>query len=285
MTTVEPTIAVSPVVQELLEGALEKNSIDEAVRHIYDNMFQTTGWKYNASVTTRIGLLLIKGEADSGMCETYRNAFREILKIYDKLRKEHREEAVRNGILAVELGNDLANQKFATRRGLTLMGETALKGNVYLEVEADGKVLGQGLNEINTFVFSGHWTLKVNGKVYDPIFHSIDEDNVETRLDYKNANGPEQFLGTQSKPIPTGEFGATFIRISNFPRFLEIVGEIAKVRKIKKHNDRQKEAHRVFAKNVENRKVFAEVVNVAAERDKITEDEKDAFDEVYALVV
>ncbi|MEA2312505.1 MAG: hypothetical protein QOE28_2473, partial [Solirubrobacteraceae bacterium] len=80
---------LSPMAQTLLEGALEKTGVDAAVRQIYDNMFTKTGWTYNASVANTSGPSYISGGKTSGMCESYRNAFAEILKIYGGLRATH----------------------------------------------------------------------------------------------------------------------------------------------------------------------------------------------------
>ena len=291
MTTVEETGGLSAVAQSLLEGVLEKNTVDEAVRQIYDNMFQKTGWKYNASIKNTSGPAYINGKADTGMCESYRNAFAEIVSIYDGLRAEHPEDAVKNGTLTIELGNDLSSQRFATRRGLTLMGETALKGNVYLQVDYDGTVFSQGLDAINTFVFYGHWTLKVNGKVYDPIFYSIDEDNVETRLSTGYADGSEQYLADTGNPIPTGEFGATFVHVFHFPLFLGTLTEIEELDRRRTSGfprlsdaSAAKKAHLLFAQRVQNRTTFAEVVDVAYRAGKIPRAQKKAFDNISALL-
>jgi hypothetical protein len=302
MTTVEPTIDLSAMAQKLLKGALEKDSIDEAVRQIYDNMFRKTGWKYRAGASNTSGRAFIDGTTDVGMCESYRNAFAEIVGIYDRLRKDHSDEAVREGTLDVELGNELSTKRFVTRDGLTLMGKSKLKGNVYLDVEPNGNVLGRGLKEINRFVFSGHWTLKVNENVYDPIFYSINVNNVDMILgdggpsdpngDRKYGKDEVQFLATTEKPIPTGEFTGTFIRVSDFPAFLEIFRSIAardkEVGAIENKTERKKAAKSAFVENgVENRKAFAEVVEVAYERSDISgikRDEKKAFDVVYAAL-
>jgi hypothetical protein len=291
MTTVEETGGLSAIAQSLLEGVLEKDSVDDAVRQIYDNMFQKTGWKYNASIKNTSGPAYINGTADTGMCESYRNAFAEIVSIYDDLRAEHPEDAVKNGTLTIELGNDLSSQRFATRRGLTLMGDTALKGNVYLQVDYDGTVFSQGLDAINTFVFYGHWTLKVNGKVYDPIFYSIDEDNVETRLSTGYADGSEQYLADTGNPIPTGEFGATFVHVFHFPLFLGTLTEIEELDRRRTSGfprlsdaSAAKKAHLLFAQRVQNRTTFAEVVDVAYRAGKIPRAQKKAFDNIYALL-
>jgi hypothetical protein len=302
-----PSITHLPAMaQTLLKGALEKTSIDAAVRQIYDNMFQKTGWKYNASISNTSGPSYIKDGKNVGMCESYRNAFAEILRIYDGLRPSHPDDRIKNGVLKVVLGNDLATQRFTTRTGLTLMGDTKLKGNVYLEVDGRGNVLDQGIDSINTFVFLGHWTLKVNGREYDPIFHSIDEDNVETRLDQDYADGAERFLADTSNAIPTGEFGATFVHVTDFATFQGIIQDIETLYKARtadieallgkstlkqigqgifrpKKSKAFKGSADIFRRRIEDRVTFAKVVGVAYNAGKITRDQKKAFDKLSQL--
>ena len=275
---------LSRVAQSLLEGALEKKTIDEAVRQIYDNMFQKTGWRYSGTARNTSGPDYIAGTADVGMCENYRNAFAEILRIYDGLRASHPEDAVKNGTLDVVLGNDLNDQKFATRRGLTLMGATALKGNVYLEVDGVGGVLRRGIDTINTFVFSAHWTLKVNGKNYDPIFHSVDEANVDKPLDERYAYGAERFLADISNPTSAAEFGATYVHVVDFPTLNGTVGKIVTLDEMPDGTKKSKQAARIFKRNVLDRAMFAKLVDVLYNADQITRDQKKAFDAINALV-
>ncbi len=215
-----PSIAHLPAkTQTLLQGVLEEASIDAAVRRMYDNIWNLSGWKYNASIPGVDGTGYINGTKDAGMCEAYRNAFRELLLVYNGLRVNHPNPAIRNGQLDIVAGNDLSTTRFMTRRGLTLMGPAALKGNVYLEVDGNGTILDQGLDTINRFVFMGHWTLIVNNVEYDPIFHSINEDNVAEKVDHKYESAVIKLLPDTSKAIPTGEFGATFILISDLATY------------------------------------------------------------------
>ena len=285
-TDLPKTNHLSPVAQNLLTGALEKKTMDEAVRQIYDNMFQKTGWRYRATNPSTHGQAYIDGKASVGMCENYRDAFAEILRIYDGLRASHPEDAIRNGTLDVVPGNDLNGQKFVTRRGLTLMGATAIKGNVYLEVDGVGGVLRRGLESINTFLFSGHWTLNVNGRNYDPIFNSVDEANVGTRLDQWNVAGAEKFLGDTSNAIPSGEFGATFLHVIDFPTFLGTVREIETLHHaLLTGSKKTKKAARIFKRNVLDRTMFAQVVDLAYKvGPEVTRAQKQAFDAINSLV-
>ncbi len=302
-----PSIAhLSPMAQSLLEGALEKNTIDEAVRQIYDNVFQKSGWTYSASVKETSGKSFIDAGKTSGMCESYRNAFAEILSVYDALRPGHPTDAIKNGVLNIQLGNDLAAQRFATRKGLTLMGATAIKGNVYLEVDGSGNVGDQNIDSINTFVFLGHWTLKVNGKEFDPIFYSIDQANVARALDPQYSYGAGRYLADVSKPIGTGEFGATFVHVTDWATFKATVDEVETLytdnaddiaalrsgstwKQMKrgifrpKKSDVMQDAAAIFGA-IGDRATFDEVVTVAYNAGRITRPQKRAWDELSQLV-
>jgi hypothetical protein len=213
---------LSATEKRLLTGALEKATVDEAVRQIYDNMFTLTGWLYKGGAIQRDGTMYTQGGEIQGMCESYRNAFHEALKCYDALRPNRRE-----GDLVIEDEQTLADETFCTRQGLTLMG-SGLKGNVYLKVNGFGTPLEEGMDTINRFVFKGHWRLKVNGVVYDPIFHSIDEDNVQWRLTggtYLTADG-SSFLRDTSTVPDAGEFESTFVWITDWKVFEKTVLEM-----------------------------------------------------------
>lgn len=210
--------------QKLLAGALEKPTVGAAVRQIYDNMHAKTGWRYDASARTVNGAAYTKGAIAVGMCESYRNAFAEALRVYDGLRRAHPTPAVRDGELTIEPDDTFVADRFATRQGLTLMG--GLKGNVYSEVDGTGVATATGEPAINRFVFKGHWTTKVNGVVYDPIFHSIGENNIGRMLDGSYQHGGGRYIPVPSRPVPTGEFGATFIWVSDWATFHQTVTDL-----------------------------------------------------------
>ena len=215
-TGVLPSILHLPAkTQTLLQGVLEKTSIDQAVQQMYDNLWNLSGWKYNASALTINGADYISGAKDTGMCEVYWEAFHALLMVYDQLRKTHPNPAISGGTLDIIKGQALVADRFMTRQGLTLMGATALKGNVYLETDGNGTVVNQDRDSINRFVFKGHWTLIVNGSEYDPIFYSIDEDNIAEKVDAKYESNAIKLLPDTSRPIPTNEFGATFMLIND----------------------------------------------------------------------
>jgi hypothetical protein len=273
--------------QTLLEGVLAQKTIDAAVRKIYDNMFQKTGWKYTATESNISRPSYVRGVKTAGMCESYRNAFAEILSIYDGLRPGHPEPAIRDGALRKELGNDLSQHRFVTRRGLTLMGATALKGNVFLQVDGSGNVLAQGLDAVNLFIFKGHWTLKVNGVEYDPIFHSIGENNVGKLLDETYSDGTQQFFHDTSKPIPTNEFGATFIHVTDIAGFRALLTKIEKLDAdlagagmFTKAGVKKKV--KAFFKTIPDRAVLTQLVATGYNADRIPKKQRDAFNRLNA---
>jgi hypothetical protein len=208
---------LSPMEQILMEGVLEIETVDAAVIKIYDNMHKRTGWKYQAGALDQVGTHYTKGGKTVGMCQSYREAFIAALKCYDLLRKSHPVDAVRNGQLDIKQNDNLAAQRFCTRQGLKLMGGSGLEGNVYLEIDGGAKALASGLNSIKKFVFSGHWTATVNAVVYDPIFYSINENNVGTLLDIRYGEGNGRYIVDKEKAslFPDDEFGVAYIWISD----------------------------------------------------------------------
>lgn len=302
-----PTIDhLSDMAKILLEGVLEKTTIDAAVLQIYDNMFKKTGWKYNASIPNVNGKSYVEGGKDVGMCESYRNAFASILSVYDDLRKAHPVDAVKDGLLKVDNGDALVGAKFSTKTGLTLMGATALKGNVYLQVDGEGKSVQEGFASINTFIFRGHWTLVVNGVEYDPIFYAPGVATLGTILNGDYSDGTGRYLADISKPIPTSEFGATFMHVTDFPAFTARIKAIADYYAannadidwmlqsnflqrwaqgmfVKKNADIVKNGKKLFNAQVTDKASFHRLFEAAYKAMAITRDQKKAYEKVKEL--
>ena len=279
---------LSEMERTLLDGALQKDTVDEGVRQVYENMHRRTGWKYNGSESGVSGAAYTRGGKTVGMCEGYRNAFADALASYNSLRKKTGSEAVKNGNLQIK--SDSFIEYFCTRQGLTLMG--GLKGNVYCRVGSDGTLLENGIDTINRFVFNGHWTLNVNGVTYDPIFESITatgQENVEWTLAvgtnrYLAENG-SRFVRDYSHPSPNGEFKFNFIWVTDWPLFAVTVNgmehlytrekkdidEILAGKEPSKWSADQKEWHDLAKKMVEeyvsDRATFLTVVTAAANVD------------------
>jgi|GEM_PF-3479845 len=215
-----PTIDHLPAMtQILLTDVMQQVTIDAAVRKIYHNMFNRTGWKYNASISNTAGEQYVTGGTDVGMCESYSHAFINALQRYDELRQTHPVDAIKNGALDFAKDEHLGPHRFYTRQGLTLMGGTALQGNVYREVDGAGNVINDDVGTINRFVFKGHWYVIINGVAFDPIFYSIGQDNVGGMLDNKYKGEGSQFIADTTNPVGTGEFGAQFIWINDEATF------------------------------------------------------------------
>jgi len=285
---------------------LEKSTIDAAVLQIYDNMFKKTGWKYNASIPNANGKSYVDGGKTVGMCESYRNAFAHILGVYDELRKTHPTDAVKDGVLKIDNGDALVAAKFATKTGLTLMGTTALKGNVFLQVDGEGKTVQEGFDTINTFIFRGHWTLIVNGVEYDPIFYAPGVATLGTILNGDYVGGTGRYLPDTSKPIPTGEFGATFMHVTDFPAFSARIKAIsdfytanqadidwmlesnflqrwASGMFVKKNADIVKSGKKLFDAQVTDKAAFQRLFDAAYKSLTITRDQKKAYEKVKEL--
>jgi hypothetical protein len=214
------TAGLTPMEQTLLTGALEKLSIDEAVVKIYDNMHKLTNWQYKGSEKERDGKAYTKRGKTVGMCESYREAFKEALLCYDTLRKQHPNSAIRDGQLDIVDGQDLTGTTFVTPTGLTLMGNK-IKGNVCLVVDGRGEKKEEGFDAINRFMFTYHWTLKVNGKNYDPIFYSIDGKSDDIVLNEKTRLAPDgsRFIPNRTIKIPTGEFDSSLVWVTDWAQF------------------------------------------------------------------
>jgi hypothetical protein len=277
---------LSPMEKTLLDGALEKDTVEEGVRQVYQNMHRRTDWKYKGSEPGK-GPAYTRGGKMAGMCQGYRDAFADVLHSYDALRKKTGKAAIKDGKLDVE--QDFIDAYFCTRQGLTLMG--GLKGNVYCKVGSDGTLLENGIDTINRFVFNQHWTLKVNGVFYDPIFESITatgQDNVEWTLAAGTnkylADDGSRFVRDSARPSPNGEFKFTFIWVTDWPLFAgtvngmehlytrekEDIDEIL-AGKSSRWSDDQKEWHdlaqKMVQENVSDRDTFLKVVTAASPPD------------------
>jgi hypothetical protein len=210
-----------PGMEKLLAGVLEKTSIDEAVAQMYHNLHHNMGLTYVAMSGDRPDGIL-GGGSTKGMCETFANLFEKGLAEYKKLKSEHPAEAVRNGALDFEIDRQLATTKFVTRTGLSLIG-SGIQGNVYLEVDEKGECLNNGFDAVNRFIFKGHWTIKVNGRNYDPIFESIDEKNADIVLDEPRNYAGGRFLANGGIVHPGKPFGASYIWVHDFKKFAATV--------------------------------------------------------------
>lgn len=288
-------------VDRLLEGALEQDTVQAAVRRIYENTFTAPGWSYSASATSR-GQDLCQGTARQGHCQQFSDAFQYLLGVYGERRAAHRLPEVARGQLEVTQVTDLGGRNFVTRTGLTLRG--GLRGNVYLRVDSTGAPLVEGIDAINQFVFHGHWTTRVNGVDYDPIFHTVDQDNVGRLLDVYYRHGDEIYLVDRSRPTPGGEFAATFVHLVGYgdfratvdtaialyqahaPRVDALVAESVVKRMWRKLRGRvpaeAAEAGRVFAA-VTDHAAFARLVGMAYQSDLLSGQERDRCLKVLRL--
>jgi hypothetical protein len=130
---------------------------------------------------------------------------------------------------------------------------SGLKGNVSLKVNGYGTRLEEGIETINRFVFKYHWRLKVNGKVYDPIFHSIDGDPVEWELEggkYEADDG-SCFFRDVTAPTELGEFVSTCIWITDWKVFENSVVAMTEL-----YNAYKKEVDGILSGSVSTKDMF-----------------------------
>jgi hypothetical protein len=214
-----------PGLARLLTGVLEQTTVDAAVARMYENLHHHMGLRYVSEGSSSLSGIMT-GASSTGMCETFALAFKQGLAEYKELKKDHPLKEVRDGALEFEVHN-VSNGRFVTRKGLNLIG--GLAGNVYLEVDGKGNCLANGFDKINRFVFFRHWTITVNGKVYDPIFESVDEDNIEIDLDPKRNYEGGRFLANPNILHPGRPFGASYIWVHDWADFSATVEAMRKL--------------------------------------------------------
>ncbi|HWE54166.1 MAG TPA: hypothetical protein VG435_01565 [Acidimicrobiales bacterium] len=222
--SIEECTAVEKV---LFEGALEATSLDAAVKRIYSNMHHNTGWVYRAGVTSTDGKALLDGASNQGMCATYRNAFNLAVSAFDSLRKAVGGESLQGGELKIESDDSLNGKHFVTGTGLTLMG--GLRGNVYIEVDGKGAILARGDKEINKFVFTNHWSSRVNDTYFDPIFELTEPPEITTLTAQKVDPDGGRYLANRHRQTPDEEFSSTYIYVSEWPAFEKTVSDMRKL--------------------------------------------------------
>ena len=211
----------SAVAKSLMEGVLDQASADDAVSKIYANMFAyaQSSWQYKASFPGSSGKPLIEGTGTIGMCETYRNAFKYMLETYLIPLTEGYEPFA--GGFNVEEGQALVTTKFVTKSGLSLLGNTS-GYNVTTEVDGTS---GAEMTA-SRYLFSSHWQLIVNGKTYDPLFQSVNTDNIEWKIteivgNYYQADGADvAFVANPTLKATSGnEFAGQYVLLSNAKAF------------------------------------------------------------------
>ena len=210
----------------LFEGALDMTSIDAAVKQIYTNMHNQTGWEYVAGANTSAQNLL-DGTANQGMCASYRNAFNLALGVFDTLRKAVGTESLQAGELKIESDDSLQGAHFVTPPGMVLMG--GLLGNVYMEIDGKGAIQARGDELINKFVFTYHWSSRVNGVYYDPIFETNQKPAITTLTMKKVDPSGGRYIANTKRHSERNEFNATYIYVSEWAAFEKTVADMRKL--------------------------------------------------------
>ena len=210
----------------LFEGALDMTSLDAAVKQIYSNMHNKMDWSYVAGANTSAPNLL-DGTANQGMCASFRNAFNLALGVFDTLRKAVGSDSLQAGELNIESDDSLQGAHFVTPPGLVLMG--GLLGNVYMEVDGKGAILARGDELINKFVFTYHWSSRVNGVYYDPIFETTQKPAITTLTNLKVDPGGGRYIANKNRPSEKKEFNATYIYVAQWAEFEKTVADMRKL--------------------------------------------------------
>ena len=209
----------------LLEGVLEKDSVQEGVDQIYHNLHHKLGVSYKAGSVSK-GKNVLDSDERSGMCETFANVMQSALMQYKNLKANHPTEAVKTGALDFEIDTSLADTRFVTVPNLKLIGSN-IAGNIYMEVSGKGQLMNEGYDKIHRYLFTNHWFNRVNGNQYDPLFESV-QGAVAITVDKGTNLGDEgsRFLKRLKDPTANGEFSATFVWVHDWATFRATVDEM-----------------------------------------------------------
>ena len=218
-----------PIERELLAGVLDQPNLNAAIYQIYCNMFRLGSngtWHYQAGSKTN-GQQLLDSEQNTGMCQSYSQAFELILNRFNVIKNGY---APFDGDINAEMSYDMANTSFVTHAGLALLGNQS-GYNVTKVVD------GSSGNESpeHRYLFNNHWQLRVNGCIYDPLFEGINVDNVAYVLGnsmfgiplYYAEDDQVAFLSNGDGPTANREFNSQFSMITGVQDIHSIIGRQA----------------------------------------------------------
>ncbi len=164
---------VPPVARAILQPVLHgrdrfdiESDPSSIIRPIYDSYWAYAGahWQYNAGTTISNAGPVLAGTLNRGMCQTFSNVFVELFNILNRVLGAH--------FFNVSVDTSLANARFYTDPGLTLIGNTGCRGNIYMQTQDGGQILTMGYAAINRFYYTYHWRPVINGITFDPLFNS-----------------------------------------------------------------------------------------------------------------
>ena len=214
---------VPPVARAILQPVLHgrdrfdiESDPSSIIRPIYASYwaYAQAHWQYNAGASGAIAPVLA-GTKTEGMCQTFTYLFVELFRIL-------------NRILGVPFFNanvdhSLEGARFYTNPGLTLIGNTGCRGNIYLETQDGGQVVAMGYANINRYFYTYHWRPIINGITFDPLFNN-DPATIHITMvtavpgtRYTYTDGTRLLCGITGVHQPS--FGSNYIMINNKPTF------------------------------------------------------------------
>jgi hypothetical protein len=164
--------AVPRVARDILQPVLQgrarfdiESDPSSIIRPIYASYwnYASAHLQYVASAREAPGPVLA-GTETRGMCQTFTRVFEELFNILNRTLGAH--------FFDVSTDESLANARFYTGPGLTLVGNTGCRGNIYMQTNDGGQIVAMGYANINRFYYTYHWRPRINGIVFDPLFQN-----------------------------------------------------------------------------------------------------------------
>ena len=216
--TVPPVAAA--ILQPVLHGRdrfdIESDS-SSIIRPIYASYWAYAGahWQYVAGTTVSNAAPVLAGTLNRGMCQTFSNVFVELFNILNRALGAH--------FFDVSVDESLALTRFYTDPGLTLIGNTGCRGNIYLETQDGGQIVAMGYANINRYFYTYHWRPVINGITFDPLFNNDPATIHTTPVTAVPGTLYTYTDGTKLLCVITGvqqpSFGSNYVMINNKAAF------------------------------------------------------------------
>jgi hypothetical protein len=216
--TVPPVAAA--ILQPVLHGRARfdiESDPSSIIRPIYASYwaYASVNWQYNAGTTISNAGPVLAGTLNRGMCQTFSNVLVELFNILNRVLGAH--------FFDVSVDTSLANARFYTDPGLTLIGNTGCRGNIYMQTQDGGQILAMGYANINRYYYTYHWRPVINGITFDPLFNN-DPATIHTTLVmavpgtlYTYTDGTNLVCMVKGAQQPS--FGSNYIMVNNKAAF------------------------------------------------------------------
>jgi len=215
---------VPPVARAILQPVLQgrdrfdiESDPSSIIRPIYASYWAYAGthWQYKAGTIISNAAPVLAGTLNSGMCQTFSNVFVELFNILNRVLGAH--------FFDVSVDTSLANARFYTDPGLTLIGNTGCRGNIYMQTQDGGQIVAMGYANINRFYYTYHWRPVINGITFDPLFNNDPATIHTTPVTAVPGTLYTYTDGTKLLCVITGvqqpSFGSNYIMINNKAAF------------------------------------------------------------------